>query len=218
VKFASVYLQTVISVVKSNRIFYLTFTVFLLLALYHQLTSSQFALSIWVNNWHTPFLDATMIWLTNAGDGIFLTAAGAVLILVKRKWWLVVITCLTVPSIITQLLKHTIFSEVHRPSVLMQQIPDLYYVKGVVMNQFNSFPSGHSTAAFSLYTLLALMIPHKQSGWIWAVLAATIALSRVYLLQHFWADIMAGSFIGLTTCTLLYAWLQPKNAFDEIKR
>jgi membrane-associated phospholipid phosphatase len=211
-----VYLQTVTSVVRSNRIFYLTFTVFWLLALYYQIRYSQFDLSIAVNSSHTPMLDTLMVWLTNIGDGYFLTAVGVLLFVLRKQWWLAIILCLVVPSLFTQLLKHTLFSEAHRPSVLMEQVPGLYYVKDVAMNQFNSFPSGHTTAAFSLYTLLALMIPHKKSGWIWVLIASLVALSRVYLLQHFWADILAGSVIGLTSCTLLFAWLKPKPKANEI--
>lgn len=217
-KFASVYLQNLLSVIKSNRIFYLTFTAIWLLGLYHQLTSSQFALSIWVNNWHTPALDRLMVWLTNAGDGIWLTIVGAALIILRKKWWLAIIACLSIPSVVTQLLKHQVFSDAKRPSVLMANIPDLYYVKDVVMNELNSFPSGHTTAAFSLYTLIALLIPHKSSGWVWACLATLIALSRVYLLQHFWADILAGSIIGLSICTLLFVAFQPKNTPHAVQK
>jgi membrane-associated phospholipid phosphatase len=217
-KFASVYLQRLLSVIKSNRIFYLTFTAIWLLGLYYQLNFSQFSLSIWVNSIHTPTLDTIMVWLTNAGDGIWVTIVGLVLIILRKQWWIVIIGCLSLPSIVTQLLKHQVFSEAHRPSVLMADVPNLYYVKDVVMNQFNSFPSGHTTAAFSLYTLIALMIPHKASGWIWVCVATLIALSRVYLLQHFWADIMAGSLVGMIICTLFFAAFQHNKTPDGIQK
>jgi membrane-associated phospholipid phosphatase len=212
------YLQNLISVIKANRYFYITFAVLWLIGFYYQLTTTQFAISIWVNNWNSPPLDMMMIWLTNAGDGIFMFIAGALLIAFNRKWWLVVILCLSVPSTVTQFFKHLIFEDHNRPVILMANIKDLHYVAGVAMNQFNSFPSGHTTAAFSLYPLIALMVKDKRTGWIWVCIGTLVALSRVYLLQHFWADILAGSFIGVATCTLIFVGLQPKNNIhDTIK-
>ncbi len=212
------YSQNLISVIKANRYYYVSFAILWLIGLYHQLTSSQFALSIWVNNWNTPILDTTMIWFTYAGEGLLLVAAGFVLVLLDRKSWLMIILCLSIPSVITQFFKQLIFEDHHRPVILMTQITDLHFVKGVVMNQFNSFPSGHTTAAFSLYTLLALLIQHKKSGSTWVFMGTLVALSRVYLLQHFWVDIIAGSMIGTITCTLLFVWLKPKNTTDAIQK
>lgn len=157
-----------------------------------------------------------MIVATYIGDGIFLLIIGIILVVFNRKLWLVTLLCLAVPSILTQILKHTVFEDNHRPAALMGHIPGLYYIEGVVMNQFNSFPSGHTTAAFSLYTLLALLYARKKHGWIWVVIAATVAISRVYLLQHFWADIMAGSILAVCVVTFIYTFFAAKLQADEI--
>lgn len=202
--------QNLRSVIYLNRTFYLTALVLWLIGFGYQLLYTQFELSVWVNNWNTEAGDYVMVWMTNAGDGLFLTLVGLTLILLKRKYWLPVLLCLTVPSLITQLLKHQVFDDFHRPVILMKGISGLHFVSGVDMNQFNSFPSGHTTAAFSLYTLLALMIPYKRWGWFWALVAAIIGISRVYLLQHFWMDILAGAMIGAITTTLLYSLTHPE--------
>jgi membrane-associated phospholipid phosphatase len=94
----------------------------------------------------------------------------------------------------------------------MEGISGLYFVPGVDMNELNSFPSGHTTAAFSLYTLLALLLGRKQYGWVWVVLATLVGLSRVYLLQHFWMDILAGAMIGTFFSTLLFAAYKTFNS------
>lgn len=194
-----------------NQRFYISFIIIWSIGLYYQFTYSQFDLSIWVNGWHTPIGDMIMVGMTNAGDGIFLVAIGLLLILLKRKYWLVVLLCLTIPSLITQLLKHQVFAHHFRPSLAMKDIPNLYFVEGVKMNQYNSFPSGHTTAAFSLYTLIALMISGKRFGFVWPLIAALVGLSRVYLLQHFWEDILAGAIVGLLSCTILFVALKPKE-------
>ncbi len=68
-----------------------------------------------------------------------------------------------------------------------------------------SFPSGHSMSAFALYGLLALLWKNKKVFGIACFLTAFfIALSRVYLVQHFLKDIYVGSLIGLSIAIILY--------------
>ncbi len=204
-KFALVYLQQLRATLQLNRNYYLAFALIWLLGLYYQLLYSQFALSIWINNTHTPLLDQVMILMTYLGDGWFLTLVGLVLIVYKRSWFIPVVLCLVIPSLITQFLKHQVFDDYHRPAVLMEGISGLYFVPGVEMNHLNSFPSGHTTAGFSLYTLLALLLKPKKIGWVWAFIATLVGVSRIYLLQHFWMDVLAGAIIGTLFSTLLFA-------------
>ena len=215
-KFAIVYLQNVLQILKSNKEFYISFIVIWFLGLYFQICFTQFELSLWVNGWHTPFWDLFMLSLTYAGDGILLVVCAFVIILVKPRYWLLVIVSLTIPSLITQLLKHFVFENEYRPVIMMKNIHNLYFVPGVEMNQFNSFPSGHATAAFSLYTLLALLTPTKKIGFLWVIIAALVSISRVYLLQHFWVDIMIGTLIGGILTTLIFVMLEPKQKTNGI--
>ena len=61
----------------------------------------------------------------------------------------------------------------------------------------SSFPSGHSMSAFALYGLVAYLMPWKKGFGILMLLMATlIALSRVYLIHHFYMDIYAGAIVG----------------------
>jgi membrane-associated phospholipid phosphatase len=198
-----VYVKNLLLLLRSNRSFVISFGIIWLTALYFQLTTPQFELSQAVNGSHSPFGDLLMEYLTYAGDGFFLLLTGVIIVVLNRKLWLVTLLSLSIPSIITQLLKNFVFAHHHRPAILMADIPGLHYIEGMYMNQFNSFPSGHTTAAFSLYTLLALLSMRKQWGVAWAVIASAVAVSRVYLLQHFWQDIVAGAFIGTVTTILI---------------
>ncbi|MGG1676461.1 undecaprenyl-diphosphatase [Neobacillus sp. NRS-1170] len=60
-----------------------------------------------------------------------------------------------------------------------------------------SFPSDHATAAFVITT--AIWIWRKSDGWLWLLLSAGIALSRVWTGVHYPLDVTAGMIIG--TCT-----------------
>lgn len=57
-----------------------------------------------------------------------------------------------------------------------------------------SFPSGHTTAAFSICVTLALCFP-AISMWV-MILAFTIGLSRIYIGVHYPTDVFVGMVIG----------------------
>jgi membrane-associated phospholipid phosphatase len=62
-----------------------------------------------------------------------------------------------------------------------------------------SFPSGHTMAAFALYSLLALMAGRRYERWglVFALMAILVGISRIFLFQHFLIDVLAGAFLGL---------------------
>lgn len=215
VQLANVYLQQLRKVIQTNSLFYLSFALLWAIGLVIQVVVPQFTVSIFINSLHSNVGDWLMTYTTYAGDGFFLVIVGVILVLLDRKLWLATLLCLLVPSLLTQLLKHSLFADNHRPAVLMADIQGLHYVEGVFMNQHNSFPSGHTTAAFSLYTLLALVQRSHKTGWVWVCIAAMVAISRVYLLQHFWADIMAGSILAVVLVTLIYTFFAANLHIDE---
>jgi len=69
-----------------------------------------------------------------------------------------------------------------------------------------SFPSGHTTAAFALYSLLSLMIGQERKRWglAFALLAILVGISRIFLVQHFLIDVLAGALLGLMLSGLVW--------------
>jgi undecaprenyl-diphosphatase len=65
-----------------------------------------------------------------------------------------------------------------------------------------SFPSDHSTAAF--VTATAIWIWKKRDGWMWLLLAAGIALSRVWTGVHYPLDVVAGMIIGTSVALAIH--------------
>lgn len=81
-----------------------------------------------------------------------------------------------------------------------------------------SFPSDHATGAFVIAT--SIWIWRKRDGWIWLLIAAGIALSRVWTGVHYPSDVVAGMLIGIMTAllihVLMHAWKFANNLLNDI--
>lgn len=71
---------------------------------------------------------------------------------------------------------------------------------------FTSFPSGHTIAAFTLYSLLALMLSELNPRWglLCALLAILVGFSRIFLAQHFLTDVLGGTLFGLLLGAMIW--------------
>ncbi|GIP07801.1 phosphatidylglycerophosphatase B [Paenibacillus lautus] len=65
----------------------------------------------------------------------------------------------------------------------------------------HSFPSGHSTAIFSIVTPFLFVTPWLSLLLI--LLALTVSLSRIYLGFHYPSDCLAGCFVGTASALLI---------------
>lgn len=65
----------------------------------------------------------------------------------------------------------------------------------------SSFPSGHSASSFSVATTISFFYPEVLL--LSFTVASLVALSRVYLGEHFLSDIVAGSGLGIVTALIV---------------
>lgn len=177
-----------------------------------------------VNGHHAPWADWFFSLFTNVGDGVFYGLVTVGLLWVRFRWALLSLACFLVTSAGAQVLKRLVFTGHPRPVFYFELhpgYPALHLVAGQTMNGLKSFPSGHTTTAFSVFLLLTLLAGGKRWGYGFLLLAVGVAYSRVYLAQHFVEDVLAGSVLGtgLTLATLagLGPWLarhpQPWHAW-----
>jgi membrane-associated phospholipid phosphatase len=162
-----------------------------------------------LNGYHTGALDTFFRYVTWLGEEFPVIVGVIFLIWNLNSVWnrrngLFILLSQGLTCIITQALK---FAFAHpRPATYFDSmgvgLPET--VPGVHLRRaMNSFPSGHTSAAFSLFICLALITPRKWAP-LWVVSAWAVAYSRIYLSQHFLEDILLGSVIGLFSTIAIY--------------
>lgn len=172
---------------------------------------------LWLNSLHNGPWDFFFKYWTHTGDAVFFGVVAVVLIIWKRRVGLVLgLTGISVAAI-SLFFKHILFPEAQRPIIYFNGYEVLDFVDGVTILSQYSFPSGHSMAVFALASFLALMLQNNNYSSMLLVGATLTAVSRVYLVQHFLIDIMAGSLIGIITGTLYYLCFEKYLNREQIK-
>lgn len=150
-----------------------------------------------INQIGNPGLDVMMRYLTHAGDGIFALLVLITLLFIRIKTALIALICFGLTAGIVQLLKHTVFVKMKRPFYFLQSEANFRIIDDFTYHTSNSFPSGHAASIFAICTVIAYQYKSKLSVQLLLVIfAILVALTRVYLCQHFLQDIIAGSLIG----------------------
>ena len=172
-----------------------------------------------VAEWFPYVVCVALLLFSRIGDGIFATSA------------------LILSALTTQLFKHLINAP--RPLTWFgANMPDvqLPLVDGVRMNYWFSFPSGHTTSFFALFFVLCIIVTNylapnnagdltakrsnSVSGLLQAllfVLATLGAYSRIYLSQHFAADVFAGVVVGVgitICCYVLFCRFEDRKWYN----
>lgn len=153
-----------------------------------------------------PIIDTFFKYFTHVGDGIFAVFIGLIILIINIRKGIFVLSTYIISGLFTSLLKNYYY-DVNRPHFVFDffvQDAKVKYVEGVEMAGLNSFPSGHATSAFAVFTCLALLTDNWLLKFVFFILALTSAFSRTYLSQHWLVDITFGSMIGTVTATLFY--------------
>ena len=107
-----------------------------------------------------------------------------------------------VSTLLTQFAKNYIFNTAMRPMASGLDATQIHRVPGVEIHTFNSFPSGHTATAFSLFLITVSLFPNKKvllAGFLYALICG---YSRIYLGQHFPLDIAGGIIAALLSVAL----------------
>ncbi len=204
------------TIFKTNFSFLFPYLIFIVFGGFLLFADSKVNIHLAFNSFHNPFFDTFFFYMTYLGDGTMALLIVIMLLAVKYRYALIVGASNIIASLITQILKQTLFSDVVRPKKYFEGIHDLYLVPGVDNLLYYSFPSGHATCAFALYFSLSLIVKSNTLKLLFFIIALLVGYSRIYLSQHFFGDIYAGSLIGVGTTILVYLAIQ-KNQSDRLE-
>lgn len=145
--------------------------------------------------------DGFFKYFTNAGDGLIWVPLGLYCILFNRRLLPLVFSAIIISTLLVQTGKKIIYPNEARPTAAIEatvQNP-IHTVPGVTVHSNNSFPSGHTTTAFSVFLLACLMLPYRYFWLIGFSAAGLAGYSRIYLAQHFPLDVGAGMLCAVIT-------------------
>jgi len=179
----------------------------------------------WFAMHRSPFADHYFYYVTMLGEEISFVIIGLLLWLWSWRKMIFIPILGGVVSLLTYLLKE--FFQHERPRIYLDRtgwngpmaVLDYYILSGHA-----SFPSGHSFAAWALFTFIAAIIRKTWVSVICLLFAASVSISRVYLMAHFLRDVLAGAAIGFTLGFITYyfydKWMKQRElvaTFDPLK-
>ena len=190
--------------IKQNSWFIVGYFVVLTIASLFLLLSNSETVTLNINQIHNPILDSIFKFATHFGEAWFGIPICIYLLLKNKNWGITASIVSVLSTLITQFNKHFVFANALRPSLLLKDYK-LNFVEGVEIMQYHSFPSGHTTFAFAIFTCLALFYKKPWQQLFFLLCAVAVGFSRIYLLQHFLRDTVVGSLIGFF-CALVCYW------------
>jgi len=155
----------------------------------------------------TAFGDVFFRWFTTMGE-VWIYVAALFYFLFQRYRQAIAIPMIGLTVTCIAFAFKTFFGQ-DRPMAFLskQGLFDLVQtVQGVELHGgATSFPSGHTTSAFALFTFTALCLPYKRTVAALLFAAAFLTgISRIYLVQHFLKDVYAGAILGLFIGMVFY--------------
>ena len=209
-----------LKLLRKNHFFFLPYVIALIVVGVLQFLYTQEQLMQWVNFRNGSIADLLFPYITYLGDGIFYIFVCFILLIYNRRIGLMALASFALSSLTSELLKNLVFSNSPRPLKFFEHSTYHYHIiEGLEIHSINSFPSGHTTTAFAMFSLLTFLDDRKERGLICLLLAILTGYSRVYLFQHFVEDAYVGSLIGTTSSVIIYllmdGWVRKKDNLGE---
>jgi len=193
-------------IIKNKLSFFLPNMLIWICVLVVVLSTTKFEQMTFINAHNNFAGDWFFFGATQLGEGWFWAAVIVIFLFIRYDKALILATSLVVSTIFSSTFKW--YFDTLRPIAFFKDLNmNWHYVDGVIVNIHQSFPSGHTTTAFAIFTMLTLFMKNKNWGFLFITLAWLAAYSRCYLFQHFPVDVLGGSAIGTLSSLWVHSWL-----------
>ncbi len=200
--------KRIISIIQNNKWYYIPVLIWILAGGFCLFFFNRDELFFPINQNHNYFLDKLMTGISGFGRGDiipFFLAPIAFIPAFRNKLYMLTATLFGIFIPLVIYFTKLIFNR-PRP-INFYGKEKVHFVPWLDNLYNNSFPSGHTFAAFGFFLILSILLPAKQKIWslLFFILALLCGYSRIYLGQHFFQDVYAGSVAGVILTTLIYA-------------
>lgn len=162
-----------------------------LLATIHEFDVSMFT---WIMaRKHLAWFTQTSRWISRTGDGLPYAFFGAYLLSTGMSSDRLLLVC----ALIAFAMERPLYFVLKNGFKRNRPQDALYnFRSSIIPSDKFSFPSGHTSGAFLMATLLAFFYPALAlPAYLWA---ASVGLSRIFLGVHFPTDILVGMTMGMS--------------------
>lgn len=197
-------------VLKQIRLFFILYLILLCACLVIKVLFTKEAIYFAVNSRYYSFADEIAPYVTDIGNGWTIIILSALLTLFNYRSAFLMASSYAITSLLAQVVKF-IF-DAPRPTLLYKdKLSHIHLVKGVYMLGFHSFPSGHTVTAFSAAVVITYLAKNKNWGILLLIIAVAVGYSRMYLSEHFFEDVTAGSVIGIVVTVCWISFIDSKQ-------
>ena len=167
---------------------------------------------LYFSSLHTPFFNQFFILITKLAEAPLFVFIALVALTTGLGRGMVLILTFLVNGVITQFLKIVVFTAEQRPVFFFKDKAELNIVPGIEQLSDHSFPSGHTSTAFAVMFMLSMFTKDKRWSYAYFTMALLVAVSRVYLMQHFFRDVYFGSLLGVVVAAFIF-WFFVESKF-----
>lgn len=169
---------------------------------------------LWLNNDFGKVADQCFLFFTLLAEGWMWIPYFLLIYGWFKKDALIILINFLLSTILAQIPKQLIWQNISRPIASSINIHDFHTVPGVELHSWNSFPSGHTATAFTLYFVTVYFFPKNLVVAVGLVCALACGYSRIYLGQHFPSDIGGGIIVGIISI-LLSLYIRKKIRYEK---